>query len=280
MGEVNWAQLAKDAGDTSPVPIGKYDAICVKSELKKATGSGNEYWATQWKIQSGPSAGRMLFNNFVLVEDNPNALRAFFINLRNLGITTEHLTQLGSDKNALTPMFVTRQAILTVGHRPYNGQMRENVERVDPHPNGPIGSLSNVGGTPAANGMAPAIPQANVPVMPVPQMPAPTQAVPNPMPIPAPAPMMPTPMPAPQPAAQIPAAPPIPQPAPVAPVQQVAPAPAPAPVPAPAPAPAAVPDDQAAAFAAWMASQQAAAAPAPAPMSQAPAAPVPPAPPF
>ena len=74
MSTVNWAQLAKDAGDFSPVPIGKYDAICVKAELKQAQ-SGNEYWATQWKIQNGPQAGRVLFNNFVLVETNPNALR-------------------------------------------------------------------------------------------------------------------------------------------------------------------------------------------------------------
>lgn len=264
MGEVNWAQLAKDAGDTSPVPIGKYDAICVKAELKKAAASGNEYWATQWKIQSGPSANRMLFNNFVLVEDNPNALRAFFINLRNLGITTEHLQNLGTDKNALTPMFVTRQAVLTVGHRPYQGQLREDVERVDPHPNGPIGSLSNIGGVPAANGMAPAIPQASVPVAAVPQLAAPTQYAP---PIPAPAPI-------PQ-QAPVAAPLPVPAPAPVAPPAVVAPAPAPVPQPAPAPVQAAVPDDQAAAFAAWMASQQAAAPAAPA--APAFAAPQPPA---
>ena len=118
MSTVNWAQLAKEAGDFSPVPIGKYDAICVKAELKQAQ-SGNEYWATQWKIQNGPHAGRVLFNNFVLVETNPNALRMFFVNLRKLGITTEHLNNLGHDKNALTPMFVTRQALLTVEHKPY-----------------------------------------------------------------------------------------------------------------------------------------------------------------
>ena len=218
MSTVNWAQLAKEAGDFSPVPIGKYDAICVKAELKQAQ-SGNEYWATQWKIQNGPHAGRVLFNNFVLVETNPNALRMFFVNLRKLGITTEHLNNLGHDKNALTPMFVTRQALLTVEHKPYNGEMREQVAGFDPHPNGPIGSMSNIGGpAPAAS----AVP-ANLVPNPAPQAAPIPQAVPQ-APAPAPA----TPVPAPAPVAQSAPVPPAPQ-APQAPQPQYTPEPAPNP---------------------------------------------------
>lgn len=264
MSTVNWAQLAKDAGDFSPVPIGKYDSICVKAELKQAQ-SGNEYWATQWKIQNGPQVGRVLFNNFVLVETNPNALRMFFVNLRKLGITTEHLNNLGHDKNALTPMFVTRQALLTVEHKPYNGEMREQVASIDPHPSGPIGSMGNIGGpapaasavpanfaqnpTPQAAPIPQAVPQA--PAAPIPQ-PAPVpqaapqapQYTPEPVPNPqqymqaAPEPAQAAPQPVAQPEYQAPPAPapqPVQQPQYEAPQQQQAPVPAPAPVAQPEP---------------------------------------------
>lgn len=245
MSTVNWSQLVQDAGDVNPVPIGKYDAICISAELKQSQSSSNEYWATKWRIQSGEHAGRTLFNNFVLVEDNPDALRAFFINMRNIGITTDHLAQLGGDKNALTPLFVGRQAILTVNHREYQGTMRDNVARLDAHPSGPMRNVQ-AGGAPSPVGVAPSVPQVpSVPQAPavapqpaVPAAPAPAPAV---APAPAPAPVA-APAPAPEVAAAPMAAPepaPAPAPAPVPEAAPVAPAPAAAPAAAPVAAPAA-----------------------------------------
>lgn len=232
---VNWGQLAKDAGDIQPVPVGKYLAIITQAELKTA-GSGNEYWKATFKIQDGPQAGRTLYNNFVLVEGNPNALRAFFINMQNLGITQDQLVSLGQDKNALTPLLVGRQALLTVTHREYQGQMRDNVERVERHPAGPIGNLqggyaTTPGAAPIPSAAAAPIPAAApAPAAPaVPSAPIP-QAAPAPAPVPAPAPApapVPQPAVAPQPVAQVPAEVNV----------QAAPAPAPAPEPVAAPVP-------------------------------------------
>lgn len=242
MSTVNWSQLVKDAGDINPVPIGKYDAICVSSELKQSQSSANQYWATKWKIQSGDQAGRVLYNNFVLTEDNPNALKAFFINMRNIGITTAHLEQLGGDKNALTPLFVGRQAILTVTHREYQGSMRDNVDRIDAHPQGPMGNVQ-AGGIPQVAAAAPAPAVAPQPAAAPAVAPAPV-AAPAPAPAPAAAPQpAPAPAAAPAPAPEIPVAAPAPAPAPAPEAAPVAaPAPAPEiPVAAPAPAPAAIP---------------------------------------
>lgn len=171
MGSVNWGQLAKDAGDIQPVPVGKYDAIITECELKTSQ-NGREYWAAKFKIQNGPQAGRTLYNNFVLVEDNPNALRAFFINMSNLGISVDQLTSLGTDKNALTPLLIGRQALVQVTHREYQGQMRDNIDRVERHPSGPFGV--NVAAAPVTS--------TNPGTPPAPTTPAPGAAAPTPSP--------------------------------------------------------------------------------------------------
>ena len=204
MQSVNWGQLVKDAGDVAPVPVGKYDAIITSAELKQS-GSGRDYWAVRFRIQSGPHTGRTLYNNFVLVPDNPNALRAFFINMQNLGITQDQIVQLGTDLNALTPLLVGRQAILTVTHREYQGTMRDNVDRVEKHPAGPMGNLA-AAAAPAAGGTP--VPAA----APVPQA--------APVPVAAPAPAAVAPVPAAQPVA--PAV--VPQPVAVPPTPEAQPA--------------------------------------------------------
>lgn len=256
MGSVNWGQLAADAGDIAPIPVGKYHAIITSAELKTSANTNREYWAVKFRIQDGPQAGKTVYNNFVLVEDNPNALRAFFINMQNIGISQQQLIALGTDKNALTPLLVGRQALLTITHREYQGSMRDNVDRVDKHPAGPIGNV-NAGATGAPSGAGAPIPTA-----------APTpQAAPAPAPAPAPvAAPVPVPVAAPAPA---PAPVPAPAPAPVAPAPVAAPAPAPVPEAAPvAPAPVAAPVEAPAAPAA------APVEPAPAPAApEAPAAP-------
>lgn len=198
MAQVNWTQIKKDAGDMTPVPIGKYDVVVETAELKVA-GSGNEYWKLKLKVQNGPHRGRTLYNNVVLSMASPGALRAFFINMGALGITQDQITQSGGDTNAITPMLAGRQALVTIGHQDYQGQLRENVERMEKHPAGPFGSG---GGQPPV--------QQQTTALGTPQASAPTQASPVPQPQPA-----------------TPAAPPV----------QAAPAPAPAPAPVPAPEP-------------------------------------------
>lgn len=202
MANVNFAQLAKDAGDIKPVPVGKYDAVIVKAEFKTAS-SGRDMWSVQLRIQSGPSAGRTLYNNFVLVPDNPNALRAFFINMQNLGITQDQIVSLGTDPDRLTPMLLGRQCLVSITHQEWNGVPRENVDRIEKHPSGPI-----------SNGVAPAA--------------AATPGTPAPVPTPSP---VPSPTPGGAPIQAPPAPAPLPQPEPA----QAAPAPAPAPVPVPQP---------------------------------------------
>src|SRR5438045_350563 len=144
MAEVNWAALAAEAGDVKPVPAGNYEVIIEKAELKTSSNTGREYWAVTLVITSGPHARRRLFNNFVLSTDNPNALRAFFINMQNLGIDQAQIMALGSDTSALTPLLPGRRALVTTSLREYAGSMRENVDRVAKHPAGPIGDLGSI----------------------------------------------------------------------------------------------------------------------------------------
>lgn len=267
MGSVNWGELAKEAGDIQPVPVGKYLAIITKAELKTSATSQNEYWQAVFRIQEGPHAGRLLYNNFVLVEGNPNALRAFFINMGNLGITQDQLVALGPDKNSLTPLLVGRQALLTVSHREYQGSIRDNVERVERHPAGPIGNIAAAAPSAGVPGGAP-VPAAQAPVPVSAATPAAPVAAPQPAPVP---------VPVAQPVAA-PVAAPVPEPVPV-PVTEAAPVPVAAVAP-PAPAPAAPVADVPAVLDASIAPAAPVEAQAPVP-APAPAAPVaaPPAPP-
>jgi hypothetical protein len=268
-----WQQLMDQAGSGfEPVPDNIYEVTITKSEAK-VSQNGRPMVVVTMTIESGPYAGKKLFNNFVLTMENPDALAFFFGHMKALGLDSSFFGQLqGSIEDSLGSVaaaLMNRRCRVSTGQRSWNGQMRNNVLNVMP----PLPGAGPLGGQ--APAVAPLGQQPVAAPLGQPQ-PAPVAAAPQPQPQPQPAPQpapappdsnqpgvggQPVPQPQPQPQPAPPFAPtpqPQPQPAPAPPdptvyqqpyVQQPAPQPA-QPQPAPQPAP-----DQQAAMAA--AAQQA-----------------------
>jgi hypothetical protein len=268
---VNWGELmAGGAAEFQPVPKGNYDVAVDTAEPKQST-TGKLMFAVKYKIESGPQAGRTVFNNITLTTDNPNALRYFFLNMKAMGLSQEFFATNPSP-SAIAQALIGQRCRIEVDHRPYQGSMRENVK-----------SISAAGGImpggaitgPSAPVSSPMIPTPGATVGPSPAMPQPTVApvsapVPTVAPVVAPQPSV---APAPQPAAPVEtvSTATIPEPVNPAPAAEEAPAAAPAPTETPLP-PGFTDREQYNAFLAFQAQQAAAAQPVAAPV-QAPAAP-------
>lgn len=287
---VNWGELmAGGAADFQPVPKGNYDVFIETAEPTQST-TGKLMFKIRFKIETGPQASRTVFYNNTLTQDNPNALRMFFLNMKNMGLSQDFFAQNPSPSQ-IAGALIGNRCRIEVDHRPYQGQMRENIKSVLP------AAGVSAGGAMVASG--PQIPQPGQTAGPVPSMPQPTASpLPQPVAPVAPAtPAIPTPAaavatpaspvatppavsPAPQVEAPVSTAV-IPEPQNPAPPAEEAPPAAPAPVESELP-PGFTDKAQYEQFLAFQRSQAAAAAPAPVAVETAPAGgvPVPPPIPF
>jgi hypothetical protein len=153
---INWKDLRKQADDaTKPVPADWYEVIVDKAEAKQAQ-TGSQMIAAQFKIETGPHAGRTVFTNFVFTPDKAFALNIFFRNMEALGVDGSFFAQLqeaGFGVEAamakIAETIAGRRARIEVGMRTWNGQERNEVKNMAAPTTGP-------GGTPGG-GQAPAV---------------------------------------------------------------------------------------------------------------------------
>ena len=254
MTNFSFADLLNAAGGTlTPIPKGVYNMTVASAEYT-TSGTGKPMYKIKLSVDEGPHMGRHVYTQFVISAENPNALRMFFKNMKALGFTEEYF-KAGPDPASVAGLMFGRRVSVTVDHRVWAGENRENVTAIQsntvpgvpgmspppiapptgpppvappPPPAPPAPPVAQVGDAAAAHVQA----QYNVPTPAA--MPTP------PPPPPAPAPQQPAPAPQPQPPAP-PAAPPVPPPPP-APAQPAYVQPTPQPeAPAPAQAPAAAP---------------------------------------
>lgn len=244
----NFNELLENAKSASyeALPIGDYN-IEITEANATTSQNGKPMIKVKMRVTAGPYEKRQLFNQFVLSIENPQALAIFFRHMAAFGLDQNFFAQLGQTQD-LTPVaqaLLGRHATVTLGHREWQGETRNDVTNIKPIQ----------GGVPSPNGL------------PGNAAPMPQASVPAPSAVPTPAPTVPTtPASAPAPQAQAPAAP---APAPPAPPAPAAPQQAPAPQ---APAPQSTYDPNAH-------SAQIAQSVAPAPAAPAPAPAAPPAPP-
>jgi hypothetical protein len=93
MSSINWADLVKDAGESSsgnyePLPNGDYDlkVIEVKSTV---TASGKTMFKLTTEVQGGAYNKRRIWDNLVISPENKNALAIFFGKMAALGLPRE-----------------------------------------------------------------------------------------------------------------------------------------------------------------------------------------------
>jgi uncharacterized protein DUF669 len=227
---IDFNRALQDAKGASmeALPIGDYDVEVAKSE-STTSSNGKPMIRVTMKVVAGPYEKRSVLNQFVMSQENPVALSIFFRHMKAFGLTEDWFLQLGS-AGSLEPVanaLIGRRARLTLGHRDWQGETRNEVKAVKPYTGAP--GLAPAGPTgpagPATGGLL-APPPAPVAAAP----PAPPVAAPAPAPAPAPSVAAPAPPAEVSPAA-VPVVPTPPPPSPAV-VTEAAPAPAPPAVPA------------------------------------------------
>lgn len=211
MTTIDFNRLQQDAKGASfeALPIGDYDVEVNKADAVTSQ-NGKPMIKTTMRVVSGPYERRPIINQFVLSTENPQAVAIFFRHMKAFGLTDEYFSGLGQ-VTSLEPVanaLIGRRARLSIGHREWQGEMRNEVKSVKPYtgappvaaPTGPTGPGGPAGPRPLTGPTPPTAtpPQSQVIAPPPPPAP-PAPTVATPMAAPAP--------PAPQPQVQ-----PVPQP--------------------------------------------------------------------
>ena len=217
MTTINFAQALQDAKGATfePLPVGDYDVEVTKTDAVTSQ-NGKPMIKTTFKVISGPYERRPIINQFVLSVENPQAVAIFFRHMKAFGLTEEWFASLGQ-QSSLEPVasaLLGRRARLSIGHREWQGEMRNEVKGVKPYTgappsaapvgptSGPVAGpvpLAGPGATPPRPVAGPTPPAAPVtpPAPVVAPTPSPAVAVVQPMPQP-PASAAPAPAPAPE----------------------------------------------------------------------------------
>lgn len=189
MTEVNFSALMAEAEKSgfTTVPTGTYNAVVTKCEAVP-TKTGKPMLKTQFKIFGGPQDGRLVFTQFVLSADNPNALGFFFRHMAALGLPSEYFAQ-NPPMDQVAAALVSRQATIDVVIKPYQGVDKNEISAIKPLQGAPAAAAPVQGAVPVAPATpsaAPPVPAPTAPVAPPVAPPAPPMPVAPPPPPPAP----------------------------------------------------------------------------------------------
>jgi hypothetical protein len=173
---IDFTRALNDAKGASfeALPVGDYDVEVAKTEATTSS-NGKPMIKVNMKVVTGPYERRPIINNFVMSVENPQAVAIFFRHMKAFGLTEEFFASLGSS-GSLDPVasaLVGRRVRLSLGHREWNGEMRNEVKSVKPYTGAPpmAGPTAPGGPTP------PGLPLASPPVAgPAPLPPAPVAA--------------------------------------------------------------------------------------------------------
>jgi hypothetical protein len=145
-----WAELYAESGANSPqfevLPVGTYPVFVDSAEATRAS-TGREMLKIKYKVAEGhPNAGRTIYNNIVLVEENPVAMSIFFRHMAAMGV--------GENFWAANPSFAQiavelngKPCKVAIKHREYNGATQPDVVNILPPDAGtPLGGGAGGGG--------------------------------------------------------------------------------------------------------------------------------------
>lgn len=153
MTQYTFADILKDAEDAfKALPVGDYDVVVVEAE-GLPSGGGKPMIKTKMQVLHGPAAGKIVWNNFTISPENPQAVAIFMRHMMIFGITGDFFLSLppvvvGNKDNAtqigslIAPHLLGKQARLTLSQREWpegSGQFRNNVDNIVPIPGGVAG---------------------------------------------------------------------------------------------------------------------------------------------
>jgi hypothetical protein len=135
MTSIDWNSLMGQAEDGFTLaPPGDYSVVVKEAEAMQYS-TGSQGIKVKFSIESGPNAGTVIFNNFVLVPDKPKALGFFFRNMKTLGLDSEFFTK-NPTLDQIADTLIGRRVVIVLKHKEYNGEMRHEVAGIKP----PIGA--------------------------------------------------------------------------------------------------------------------------------------------
>lgn len=211
MTTIDFNRAINDAKGASfeALPIGDYDVEVAKTEATTSS-NGKPMVKVTFKVIAGPYEKRSILNQFVLSVENPMAMAIFFRHMKAFGLTEDWFAGLGqvASLEPVATALLGRRARLSVGHRDWQGETRNEVKGVKPFTGAPPASLPpgpNAGfapGGPTPPGQPLAGPGAPLP-------PPPPVAGPTPPTAPPPPPVAPQVQPMPQPPTSEPTSPPV-----------------------------------------------------------------------
>lgn len=175
---------AEKSGGGAPPPPDTYDCYVEKADATKSASSQKTMFKCRFKIITGPQAGRIIFNNFVISPESAGALSFFFQHMGVLGLDRNFFASNPSPEQVAAAL-VGRQARLKIEHRDWNGKPQADVKEVLPPTPGVVAPVV----TSATAAPAPAVP--TTAAAPAPQAPTPVAPAAVPAPAAPPAPVAP-----------------------------------------------------------------------------------------
>jgi len=128
---MNWNDLlqqASDGGTYEALPDGQYHVKVTSAEAKNST-TGKPMIVTKFQVLAGPFAGRLVWNNFVITQDNPNALSWFFKNMGVMGLD-HNFFAMNPSLEATAAALIDKQCMVTLTQKTWNNEVRNEVKSI------------------------------------------------------------------------------------------------------------------------------------------------------
>lgn len=123
MADMNWSDMRKNA---TTILEGEFSIVFAKAEAGESQ-NGKPMVKCQLKIEGGPSAGRMIFHNFIVSPESQFAMKRFFEDLETLGLDEAYFAKQPSMEQIASDLLGKGATVVLRKGKEYRGTSREEV---------------------------------------------------------------------------------------------------------------------------------------------------------
>lgn len=134
MSHIEWGTLFNDAKTAtfSALPPGEYDIYVAEAEVKISGNTGKQMIKTKLQVESGPHAGRIVWNNHVLSPDSAQAMGFWFREMKAYGIEPEYFTQGNPSMEMIAAELCGKRARIKTNVRKWGDEEQTDVKQIKP----------------------------------------------------------------------------------------------------------------------------------------------------
>lgn len=128
---VNFAEAAQnfDPKTALVIPKGEYDVRVDDAESVIAKSSGRSMVKVKFIVDNGPQEGRQLYNNFVWVPENDNAIRMFFTRMAYFGLDRDYFLKNPTLDQVAHDM-IGKKVRVKVDHREWEEELQPDIKKI------------------------------------------------------------------------------------------------------------------------------------------------------